>query len=139
MQRASVRQEIRALGAFVAVGAMTYAVFVNGPSLIATQTGGMLASATVSISAAIPPNPYNTLAHDLAAKEASLTEREAALATRENSTSVSGVSGGVPWGALSFVLSLSLLILLVINFYLDMRRGVQMTGGPALSIDLRRR
>lgn len=85
------------------------------------------AAAVIGIGAAIAPNEYNTLAQSLEQKQTELTEREKELIAREealgreyretiaaNNRATLLVVGGV---------SLVLILLILLNFYLDMKRG----------------
>lgn len=82
---------------------------------------GQIANAVVSASASVLPNPYNTLAEELARKEALLNERGAL---------VGGEVFRAPdteYALYSLLMSLALFCLLALNFYFDWRRSRQKT------------
>lgn len=98
----------------------------------------MLGAASVSISARVPENADNTLAQALAEKQAVLDAREAALSAQAPAERV--LSGTViPWGLLSFLMSLALFALVAANFYLDMRRDGRRLVSSPFAVDLRNR
>ena len=89
-----------------------------------------------SMYASVPANPDNTVAAQLAAKEAELNRREAEMTTREHSPSP--MSLGEILGASSFFLSLIVLLLVALNFYFDARRGKSLPIMPRkFFVDLR--
>lgn len=132
------------LNAILIVGAgvfFGYAAATVSPSALTRTSGEMLASASVSISAAVPQNPYNSLAEQLREKEAALQERERAAGVGPSAAGAEPVSTlDDKLGVLSLFVSLILLVLVAINFYLDMRREgrVPMLSNP-FAVDLRRR
>lgn len=88
-----------------------------GPKEFAREIG-----AAVGASAGVLPNEYNTLAQSLLKKESEVNQKEAALAVRE---AVAMQQGGEKDTKLVFVVlsvGISLLILILLNFYLDWRR-----------------
>ena len=100
----------------------------------------MLASAVVSISAGVAPNPDNTLQKQLLDQKAALDARESKLAMREQSSTIPpSVDNSI--ALYSFALSLLLLILVGVNFYFDWARSrrVSVPARGGLAIDLRRR
>lgn len=82
-----------------------------------------LGSAVVGVSAAVTPNPDNTLAKQLADKEAELAAREAALESREGGTD--GMQARY-----SFAASMTLFGLLGLNYCLDWRRTARARKTP---------
>lgn len=99
----------------------------------------MLANAAVGISASVPPNPYNTLAMELAQKEEDLREREARLAALEAAARDAGEANSLALYALG--ISVTLLVLVGINFLLDWRRGRRRVERPLAdmySVNLKR-
>jgi hypothetical protein len=95
----------------------------------------MFGASGAALSAEVPPNPYNTLADQLAQKEQQLNDREAAM--NAQAAKPSFLSSGNLFGFISFLLSLILCALLALNFYLDAKRGKK--GNPLAakySVDL---
>lgn len=117
------------LGVLVAIGGLYYGVDTFGPGLLAQRGEAFVANASVSISAAIPPNPDNTLAQELRAKQEALDARERSLMT--------GSTTSTDWGFRAFVLSALLLMLMIVNFYLDIRRARRLEYARTYSIALR--
>ncbi len=139
--RAKRRQNLNAI-LIVASGVFFgYAVATVSPSTLARTTQNMLASASVSMSAAVAPTPESSIAAQLRAKEIELNEREAQIggqgSTVEKQTTT---TLGDELGALSLGISLVLLVLVAVNFYMDMRREGRGFGlGSRFAVDLRRR
>ncbi len=129
MGRLSSRSRLFALG--IAVLLLAYGVYDGGPQTFASAGKSLLATASVSISAAIPETPENTIAAQLAAKEARLARQEAALAQRAEPRDIFGVA--------SFVMSMILFLLVGANFYLDLHRRYGGIIPAAYAVDLRRR
>lgn len=123
------------LGLSVAGAGLTYPLS-HGFAPLAQSANSLLASASVSMSANIPPNPQNTLAAQLDAKQAALDAREATLAERESSRLPA--SAFDLFGVASFIMSLFLFVLVGTNFYLDERRALRAQQG-VFSVDLRGR
>jgi len=133
----SVRKNgISILALLVAVPALLYTLSFGTPGQYAKSAEGMFASAA-SMSAAVPANPYNTLAAQLAEKEAQLNEREAAVAAGSVNTAANNLSLGEILGASSFFISIILLILVAMNFYFDAKRGKSLTLPRKYFVDLR--
>lgn len=88
-----------------------------GPKQFARELG-----AAVGASAGVLPNEYNTLAQALLKKETEVNQREAALAEREAAVLREG--GEKNTKLIFVVLSVGglLLVLILLNFYLDWRR-----------------
>lgn len=82
------------------------------------RTSLMLGSAAASLSAAVPANPYNTLAQELAEREADL-DRKAAALTSEGGDAVSLSERLAPY---SLAASGVLFLLVALNFYFDWRK-----------------
>lgn len=76
---------------------------------------------TIGVSAAVPENEYNSLAQQLAAKDAELAQREKVLLDREEGTSGNQISSVAVW--LMAGSSLILLLLILLNYYTDWRRA----------------
>lgn len=118
-------------------------VFVYTLSTIPVQraligTTSQLANA-VGVFAGVPTNPYNTLAAELALKEAELSTREALLAAEQNrSTDEAASLRALLIG--SFVVSGIVLVLVILNFYLDYRRrnknrrGTEVSGAYSVNL-----
>lgn len=128
---------VNVLALVVAIPAFGYALFVDTPRSYVVDIGTMFASASASLTAQVPSNPYNSLAAQLSEKEALLNEREAQFDQREMlARSDSSLDGRL--GIISFVISIVLFVLVGINFYLDMRRGrVAPARAAGFSVNLR--
>lgn len=110
---------IALIGCAVAIGAFLYAVASDVPSQVAFRVGSSLAAAEVSISAAVPPNPDNTLAAQLQQKEQELDQREQVVKQMERDAASHPVDS---LGLYALIASVVLFLLIGINFFLDMRR-----------------
>jgi len=134
--RGILRREIplNALALGVAISGFLIPVFTQSPSDFVQDARGMLADSGTALSAAIPPNPYNSLADQLDQKEQELNQREAALDARSSNGLFA--TGNI-YGFISFILSLILCGLVGLNFYLDSRRGKKRGFLPGkYSVDL---
>ncbi len=132
-RKKALRRELALLALGVALAGFGVTAW-NG-SAILVQEASMLGTASVSISASVPQNPDNTLAVALQEKQAVLDAREAQL--REEPLRAASEQG-VPWGLLSFAMSMALFVLVAANFYFDMQRGRPVARSP-FAIDLRNR
>lgn len=126
-RRASIIRVVL-LGFAVSLG--MYAIVQAPPALLIAGASKMLANAVVGMSAGVPENPYNSLAQELAAKEASLNERESAMTTRleKNSGEPSLLT------IYSFILSGVLFVLLLLNYYFDWRRSHRRESGAQIVV-----
>lgn len=125
---------------FLAVffGVFMYSVASVSFATVAKGSENLFANAVVGVFAGVAENPYNSLAQQLQEKEDELAAREAALATKELSNeSTNSLFGSL--GGWSLFVSSILLILLLVNFYFDIRRSRQRDGGKrtTYSIDLK--
>ena len=122
---------LMAFALFVGACGMTYTLATTSFGELAHGARSMAASTMASLTVGVAPNPTNTLAAQLAAKEQALNEREAQLAQSSGSGNVLGFA--------SFIMSLILLVLVGINFYYDKRS--RRHRGPVVprkySVDLR--
>jgi hypothetical protein len=109
------------VAALVAVAGIFAPFATTSPVLFVDDARAMLGAAGATLSASVPPNPHNTVAEQLANEKRSLDEREAMLDARENAPV--GVSAGEIFGFAGFAISVVLLILIGVNFYLDSRLG----------------
>jgi hypothetical protein len=100
----------------VALGLFGYAAWIS-PTTIA-RVPLQLGSAVVGVSAAVSPNADNTLAKQLAAKEAELLKREAALEERAGGSNDTQAQ-------YSLAASMTLFCLLGLNYCLDWRRNAR--------------
>jgi len=105
---------------------LVYASLTLTPTTLKSNANDMLAAAGIGVEAAVPANPYNTLAAELAAKEARLNQEQAAL-----NASGYGMTPGTAkafalspdrYGFYSLCVSILLFILVAVNFYYDVRR-----------------
>lgn len=135
MRRAELRREMMLLAVIVAIGGMYTSVDSVTATPFAASAQSLMGAASVSISAAIAPNPDNTLASQLRAKEEQLAAREAALNTRAAAPALVVTD----WGFWAFVLSATLLVLVGLNFYFDMRRAHAFARARLFAVDLRTR
>lgn len=126
---------INVLGLGVAVLLLAVGLYDDGPKLFASATQSMLGAASVSMSAAVPETPENTIAAQLAAKEARLSQQEARIASEQGIFSRPADIFGIA----SFLMSIFLFVLVAINFYLDTVRNYGSLRAAAFSVDLRRR
>jgi hypothetical protein len=104
---------------------------------IALQTADVLyASAVVSLHAAVAPNPDNTLAAQLAAKEAELIAREAALS---NTVPVRGStpSSRDETARYALVASMVSVVLVIAHWIYDIRRSRFLVHSPGSVVNLR--
>jgi|GEM_PF-1719299 len=111
---------LNALALGVAISGFFIPIFTQSPAGLIDDAKSMTAGSGATLSAAVPENPYNTLAQQLDQKEQALNDREAVLNAREPASSV---SMGDFFGFVSFILSLLLCGLVGLNFYLDSHRG----------------
>lgn len=114
---------------FVATFLFGYAVFSAGPAALVRNAKDSLAA--VGISASIAPNEYNSVAQQLAEKEARLNREQADLAAQQRNNPSSR------YAFYSLCVSILLFILVAINFYFDIRRGSTTGKRARLSVDLR--
>jgi hypothetical protein len=114
----------------IALSGFLIPIYTQSPMGLIQDAQSMLADSGASLSAAVPENPYNLAAEELAAKEQALNEREAALDTPRTSL-------GDIFGFASFALSVILCALVALNFYLDSHRGKRRGVAPGkYSVDL---
>ena len=114
----------------IAVPALSYSASLIGSPIYAAQGAQrLMADASASLSAAVPANPYNTLASELADKQTQLDARAAQLSAEQsviNSKSILAEDLGMA----GFALGVFLLVLIGLNFYFDMRRRSGVVQGP---------
>lgn len=106
------------------IAMLTLAILLLAHATVASPTlfargALMLGSAAASLSAAVPANPYNTLAEELALREAELDRREAAL--RSDASAGDTASFSEQLAPYSLAASGLLFTLLTLNFFLDWR------------------
>ncbi|HUO50800.1 MAG TPA: hypothetical protein VMU25_04530 [Candidatus Paceibacterota bacterium] len=104
----------------------------NSPAALAHSAASSLASASVAITAGVSPNPENTLAAQLTAKEAQLNEQQQSIDAQEKK-----VASLDMLGLYSLIASAILFVLVAMNFYMDWRRGRFAAAPRQLSVDLR--
>ncbi len=117
---------VNAIALLVAIPALAYSFSLGAPENLAQNTQRLVADAAVSMSAAVPANPYNTLAQQLADKQAQLDARAAQLSAKQSAQNAQDKLVQ-DLGLAGFGLSVFLLILVGLNFYFDMRRR---SGAP---------
>ena len=140
MKQSSTRSDLSKAGLVLAIGMLAYALYMIPADSILPDTLDAVAAATVSMSAGVQANPYNSAAEQIKAKEAQLAERENRL-TMQETPSTRG--GNDTLAVYSLLMSAALFILVGLNFFFDWRRGrAPVREGPAtpyLSLDLRRK
>jgi hypothetical protein len=104
----------------LAFGVFSYSLSTI-PVYTTLESSTLVASAVVGMFAGVPANEYNTLAADLAAKEAELTARERALGSAPATPPERSM--GDWFGVAAFGVSALVLVLLLVNFYGDYRRA----------------
>jgi hypothetical protein len=121
-------------GIGVAAFALTFSVTVTSPEKFLFDAQNLFAAA-VGAQAAVPENPYNTLAQQLEDRERALEERETAQGTSPEQAPLANNT----WAFVSFGLSVMLFVLVGLNFYLDTRRGSRVAQllTRRYSVDLR--
>ena len=113
------KQGTRIQMAVFVVAVLLFAYSAVASPLMFARGSLMLGSAAVGLSAAVPINPHNSLAEDLAEREAALNAREAQLRSESNT-----VQRFSEWLApISLAASIVLFVLLAFNFYFDRRRN----------------
>ncbi len=117
---------------FVATFLFGYAIFSASPATLVRNAQDSLAA--VGVSAAISPNPYNSVAQQLVDKEARLNREQADLAAQQR---IAASAPSSKYAFYSLCVSVLLFILVGINFYFDIRRGSRAGNGGRLSVDLR--
>lgn len=135
-RKALLRREIALLALVAAIGLFGYGVYAGAPGILARDSNAFLGAASVSISAAVPPNQYNELAAQLQQKQDALNKQASDLSAREAADARPSPQDYL--GTASFIMSVLLFLLVAANFYLDARRDLAATRG-ALSVDLRNR
>jgi hypothetical protein len=108
----------------------------KSPGVALQSMDALYASAVVSMHAAVAPNPDNTLAAQLAAKEAELLKREAALSgvVRKGDT---GAPSADPTARYALILSSLCAVLVVAHWAYDIRRSRFAVRSPGSVVNLR--
>lgn len=119
----------------IAIPLFGYSLNAAAPIHLARATGSMLANASVGVSAAVPPNPDNTLNAQLNEKAARLDAREAKVQAEEQKPRPPTLNDTL--GMYSFFISLALFVLVALNFYFDMRRRSSAQMSTSYSVNLR--
>ncbi len=128
---------VRGMSLSVAVILLAYSVSLFTPAIIASNIEHMLANAAVGVSMGVAPNPYNTLAAELAAMEKDLGEREQRVLTLEEELRASqSIEKYLAYGSLA--LSTCLFMLVGLNFYMDSRRREQKVPVQDFAVNLRK-
>jgi hypothetical protein len=108
--------EFTALGAAIAL----FVVAVQSSPTTVSRVPLMFGSAVIGVSASVAPNADNTLAAELARREAELDAREAAL-EKEGLGTMNQL-----FAQYSLMASAALFGLLALNYILDWRRGAKL-------------
>lgn len=112
------KEVIRRTAIVIALVLFIYATSVASPKVLVLSTVSMLGSATVGLSAGVAPNPYNTAAEQLTEKQNELEAREALIKANEGGS----LTGTRTLAAGSFIVSILVLVLVAMNYYMDWRR-----------------
>ena len=128
---------VRGMSLSVAVILLAYSVSLFTPSIIASNVERMLANAAIGVSMGVAPNPYNTLASELADMEKDLDERERRiLAIEDELRGARTLETYLAYGSLA--LSTCLFMLVGHNFYMDSRRRARVERVDGFAVNLRR-
>lgn len=129
---------VNAIALAVATPLFVYAFFLVPPATLAHDVRAALTATAVGASAAVEPNPINTLAQELKDKEVALDQREQVLSQLEDQI-VAKNSSSTTIAFISLGGSLLLFLLVGLNFYLDTKRRRDPRAAPSrFSLDLRR-
>jgi hypothetical protein len=115
---ADEKEVVRRTGIVVALALFIFATSVDSPKVL-VQTAGSMVGAAANMSAGVEPNPYNTAAAQLAAKQAELDARESRIGALDGGS----LTGTRTLAAASFVTSILVLVLVAGNYYMDFRRA----------------
>lgn len=109
--------------ALIFILSLSWASFKVNPAEIMKYFGAQVGSSIGVVSVSVSENPFNTLAQQLEEKEAQLQEKEKTLEQRETGLEKKGFSeeGRIILGLTSGLL-ITLLILILLNFYFDYKR-----------------
>ncbi len=113
------REIVRRTLVVIALALFMYATSVSSPGTLARDAASMVGSGAVGMYAAIEANPYNSAAAQLAAKQNELIAREATVDAQTGGS----LTGTRVLAAASFCISLLVLVLVSLNYYMDFRRG----------------
>lgn len=120
---------LNTLGIVAAFAFLIFAFSRNSPALLAQSADSSLAAASMTVSAGVAPNQYNTLAAQLQQKEAQLDQEQNSIQQQSASVDMLGVY--------SLLISLALFILVAFNFYFDWKRSRTPLGSSSpFSVDL---
>lgn len=139
-KKKGVRIPFNTVGLVLASSLLAYALSANTYQTLSQATQSFLASASISVSAGVAPNPYNTLAQQLAQEKQRLDAREQQLDQRTQGDVGPSGQGARPvdmWGFYSLIASFALFVLVAINFYYDRKRTALNRVPESLSVDLR--
>ncbi|MBP9757435.1 MAG: hypothetical protein KBD06_02435 [Candidatus Pacebacteria bacterium] len=110
---------VRRMAIVMALVLFIYATSIASPKVLVQDAGSMLGSAVVGMTVGVEPNPYNTAAVQLAAKQNELEAREELLRAQEGGS----VAGTRMLAAGAFVTSILVLLLVAANYYMDWKRA----------------
>lgn len=135
-KRVPVRVSLNAVAILVAFVGLSFPVVAQSPADLISTGRAMVAATGATLTVGVAENPYNTLAQQLTVKQLSLQEREAQVDARE--AALKRPRLGDIFGFASFVMSILLLVLIGLNFYMDWRRGGrQLLARNKFQVDLR--
>lgn len=113
------KEVVRRTAVVIALALFIFATSVDSPRVLVYTAASMVGAGAVGMSAGVAPNPDNTVAAQLAQKQAELDAREGALRAGEGGS----LTGTRALAAASFITSVLVLVLVAGNYYLDFRRG----------------
>ncbi len=113
------KEVVRRTFVVIALALFMYATSVAPPGTLARDAVTMVGSAGVGMMAGVEPNPYNTAAAQLAAKQSELDARAAVIGAQSGGS----LTSTRVLAAASFCMSLIVLILVSLNYYMDFRRS----------------
>ncbi len=129
------KQHVHGLALGAGALLLAYSFSIATPEHIALSARSMLANAPVGIALGVAPNPINTLAEQLADKEAELMAREERLQYMER---LQAESAKDKTAVYSLIASLALFLLVAFNFVLDFKRKrVSVVAPGPYSINLK--
>lgn len=113
------KEVIRRTLVVIALVLFMYATSIDSPKVLTQNTATLVGSAVIGMSAGVPENPYNTAAAQLTAKQDELSAREATVHAQTGGS----LTSTRVLAAASFCVSLLVLVLVSLNYYMDFRRS----------------
>ncbi len=113
------KEVIRRTFVVIALVLFMYATSVAPPSTLARDAISMVGAGAVGMTAGVAPNPDNTLAAQFDAKQRELEAREATVGAQIGGS----LTSTRVLAAASFCISLIVLVLVSLSYYMDFRRS----------------